>query len=54
MMSKVTITIEDTEDGTVSIELDFDPPGQGSEDATPAQYTALRMIQIVKGLGEDE
>ena len=51
-MAKAIITVEDTEDGTVTIGLEFDPPGQAEDEATPAQYAALQMLNIAKELEE--
>lgn len=36
-MAKVTIIIEDGEDGEVNVKTEFDPPLKRDEDETPAQ-----------------
>ena len=49
-MSKVTVTFEDTEDKSVTINTEFDPPilnNDGTEsEMTPAQYMALKVVHL--------
>ena len=53
-MSKAIITLEDNDDGSVSIRADFEPKIDldDVENASPAQYAAVRAIQAASGTGE--
>ncbi len=47
-MAKITITIEDNEDGVVDVAMEFDPPApQEGEDETPAQSAAGYAMQAL-------
>jgi len=43
---KAIITVEDTGEGLVSIEVKMDPPVKGDAKATPAMFTAFRMMEL--------
>ena len=43
-MAKVTIILEDTDEGTVAAEVEFDPPRKTSLEDTPAQRDAFTML----------
>lgn len=47
-MAKVTITIEDTTDGGVSVSLDWDPPVEHDEDGTTAQVAAMMCLEALQ------
>ncbi len=48
-MAKVTITIEDTEDGGVNVSLDWDPPVEpDSDEATTAQVAAMMCLDALQ------
>ena len=53
-MAKAILTFEDKDDGDVGVTLEFDPPALTKENATPAQFTALRAIQLVAGVEDEE
>ena len=42
-MAKVTITIEDTENGQQKVHFEFDPPGQKDVPYTPAQELGIAI-----------
>jgi len=46
-MAKVSINLEDTEDGTVSVKVDFDPPVENEHAATMAQNAAALMLEAL-------
>lgn len=47
-MGKVTITLEDTDEGMVSIVSEFDPPAKSGEPITSAAHqTAVIMLDTV-------
>ena len=45
-MAKVTVTIEDTEDGQIGIETQIDPPARPNDQMTPAMSFAFKMIEL--------
>lgn len=45
-MATAILTLTDTEDGQISIKLEFDPPADGNAQATLAQASALEMIHL--------
>ena len=45
-MAKVTITIEDTDDG-VDADVEFDPVKEANAELTPAQHAAVKMLDAV-------
>lgn len=47
-MAKATVTVTDTEDGTVSVVVDFDPEVETKGTLTPAQWLALQMLKSAK------
>ena len=53
-MATATITLTDSEDGQININVSFDPPVTTAGEATPAQYVALKMLQAAKGMDAEE
>ena len=47
-MAKVTITIEDKQDGVIGITANFDPPITRDGDATAAQHVAVTMLESIR------
>ena len=43
-MAKITITLEDGEDGDVFADVEFDPPRKSATEDTPAQRDAFTML----------
>lgn len=52
-MAIVTITVSDTDDGEVKLAAVFDPPVTKDDLGTPAQHTAMAMVQIATGGADD-
>lgn len=55
-MSKVIITIEDTQDGLVGLTTEFDPPITTDEsllNVTPAQSFALVVLKAIQDESEE-
>lgn len=50
-MAKVTITIEDTEDGGVEVAMEMDPPADltDEDEATTAQRAAMICLDALHG-----
>lgn len=57
-MAKVTITIKDRRDGTVTVTADFEPTIKRGKDGeakvTSAQYAAVTAIEAIRSLIQDE
>lgn len=54
-MAKVTIVIEDTEDGEIRVEADFTPVITRPDEATPAHIAAVSLLDsAAKLLGAEE
>lgn len=55
-MAKVTITIEDTDDDSITAKLKFDPPisFQNIEKPTHAIKTASALMNKLKNMGKTE
>ena len=48
-MAKVTIVIEDTDDGGISVNLDWDPPADPNSDTgTTAQVAAMMCLDALE------
>lgn len=43
-LSKVVLTIRDTENGDISLDATFDPPCNSEEETTPAQSVAMGIL----------
>ena len=43
-MAKITIILEDGDDGDVTAEVTFDPPRKSADEDTPAQRDAFTML----------
>lgn len=46
-MAKVTIVIEDTDDGGISVSLDWDPPAD-TDSGTTAQVAAMMCLDALQ------
>lgn len=53
-MAKVTITLEDKEDGEVLVGIDFDPPIQKGEDGTAAQHAAIQLLDGIHEISSND
>ena len=53
-MPKVTITVEDKEDGQVEIKAAFDPPTQRDDTHTAAQLMGLRLCSEIQDMLSDQ
>jgi hypothetical protein len=51
-MAVVTMTFEDTEHGTISIDGDVQPPIVDGEERTPAQELGFRILQELYAIQE--
>lgn len=47
-MAKVIITLEDTDEGSVTVNMQFDPVLKSEEEGTPAQYAAAQMLNTLQ------
>lgn len=47
-MAKITIVIEDSEDGEVQLGADFEPPIRRDEEPSAAQCTAMIVIKAIQ------
>lgn len=47
-MPSVTITITDKIDGSVQVEMDFDPPLEKDQPNTAAQLAAAMLMQVMQ------
>lgn len=52
-MAKGIITIQDTEDGTVSLDLEFEPPLSDDKMASNAQHAAFILFKSFPKAMED-
>lgn len=53
-MAKITIVVEDTEDGTVSLESTPDREAQNAESPTLAMFVAATMLKEASEKADDE
>ena len=53
-MSKVTLTFEDADDGTVIIKGEFEPELVLENDTTPAESMAIRAVNHVTDSGDED
>ena len=52
MLNKVTIVLEDTESGSVNLNMEFEPAAKDGEFAYPAQEMAYIMLDAIKNNSE--
>lgn len=47
-MAKITITLEDAEDGEIVLQTTTDPPLRKGDSPTPAQRVLMEMLQALR------